>query len=168
MLKLPLISISRGDVTFNDNLFVRKDQNNFPSIVITKRIATSQFNNSERVAFNTKYQVAGGRYKSEEAVYETHEIPYPDFIDLTYTINFWANYVSHVNKFHEKIITEKKTFGRTYNLGSGYNHSVNEIYEIIDSILETGIEPMYNDDLLGEALLPGRITLHPPKNEKRN
>ena len=27
----------------------------------------------------------------------------------------------------------------------------NEIYEIIDSILETGIEPMYNDDLLGEA-----------------
>ena len=103
MLKLPIISINRGDVTFNDNLFVRKDQNNFPSVVITKRIATSQFNNSERVAFNTKYQVAGGRYKSEEAVYETHEIPYPDFIDLTYTINFWANYVSHVNRFHEMV-----------------------------------------------------------------
>ena len=30
MIKLPMISITRGDVTFDDNRYVRKDKNGFP------------------------------------------------------------------------------------------------------------------------------------------
>ena len=60
-------------------------------------------------------------------------------------------YVDDVNRFHEMIINDSRTFGQTYNLGSGKNYSVNEIFEIIESLLQTGIKPDYGDDLLGEA-----------------
>ena len=56
-----------------------------------------------------------------------------------------------VNRFHELIINDNLSFGKTYNLGSGENYSVNEVFEIIESILQTGIEPEYGDDLPGEA-----------------
>jgi nucleoside-diphosphate-sugar epimerase len=38
-----------------------------------------------------------------------------------------------------------------FNLGSGINHSVNQIYRLIASRLGSAIEPIYKADLPGEA-----------------
>ena len=55
-------------------------------------------------------------------------------------------YVDDINRFHEMIINDTRTYGQTYNLGCGINYSINEVFEIIESILKTGIKPDYNDD----------------------
>ena len=60
-------------------------------------------------------------------------------------------YVDDVNRFHEMIISDERTNGKTYNIGSGKNYSVLEIYEAIDNILKTGIKPIFKADLPGEA-----------------
>lgn len=107
MVKLPMISITRGDVTFDDDRYVRKDQNGFPDVTVVKKIATSKFDKSERVPFQEFQLVQTGgntrNYKSNLPVYEVQTIPYPDFINLNYTISFWSSYISHVNKFHEMV-----------------------------------------------------------------
>lgn len=107
MIKLPMISITRGDVTFDDSRYVRKDQNGFPDVAVVKKIATSKFNKSSRVPYQEPYlkNTGGGtrNYQSNLPVYEVQTIPYPDFITLTYTISFWSSYISHVNRFHEMV-----------------------------------------------------------------
>ena len=107
MIKLPMISITRGDVTFDDNRYVRKDKNGFPDVTVVKKIATSKFDKSERVPFQEPYikNTGGGtrNYKRAYPVYEVQSIPYPDFITINYTISFWSSYISHVNKFHEMV-----------------------------------------------------------------
>ena len=106
MIKLPIISISRGDVSFDNERFVRKTENGDPAVTIIKRIAAAQFDPDQRIAFQSKHAVAGGdgpRYSSNAPVYEVQSIPYPDFVNITYTISFWSSYVSHVNKFHEMV-----------------------------------------------------------------
>jgi len=60
-------------------------------------------------------------------------------------------YVDDVNRFHEMLISDERTNGKTYNIGSGKNYSVLEIYEAIDNILKTGIKPIFKPDLPGEA-----------------
>ncbi len=60
-------------------------------------------------------------------------------------------YVDDVNRFHEILLTNKKSYNRVFNIGTGINYSVNEIYSIIDSILKTNIKPIYLEDLPGEA-----------------
>lgn len=60
-------------------------------------------------------------------------------------------HVDDINDFHLKCITDDRTTGKVFNLGSGYNYSINEIYDIISNLLNSDIKPMYKTDLPGEA-----------------
>lgn len=60
-------------------------------------------------------------------------------------------FVDDINEFHEMIIDNTNTFGRTFNLGSGVNYSVNEINSKIQKLLKTNLSPKYKEDMPGEA-----------------
>lgn len=60
-------------------------------------------------------------------------------------------HVDDVNDFHILCLEDDRTIGGTYNLGSGINHSVQDIFEMLEAVLQTGIEPHYASDLPGEA-----------------
>jgi UDP-glucose 4-epimerase len=60
-------------------------------------------------------------------------------------------YVDDVNDFHLLCLRDSRTENETYNLGSGENHSVLEIYEIVSRLLGVRIEPEFKPDLPGEA-----------------
>ena len=60
-------------------------------------------------------------------------------------------YIDDVNGFHDMIMFDERANGKVFNLGSGVNYSVMEIYEAVESILNTGLKPIYEPDLLGEA-----------------
>lgn len=60
-------------------------------------------------------------------------------------------YVDDVNDFHLRCIEDDRTNGHVYNLGSGRNYSVREIYQEIAALIGTSIEPEYRPDLAGEA-----------------
>ena len=61
-------------------------------------------------------------------------------------------HVDDINDFHELCITDERTTGRAFNLGSGVNYSVSEIYSIIASLLGSSVKPEHKPDLPGEAL----------------
>jgi nucleoside-diphosphate-sugar epimerase len=52
-------------------------------------------------------------------------------------------YVDDVNRFHVQCMTDARTDGRVFNLGSGRNHSVREIFEEIRVQLGSELEPRY-------------------------
>jgi nucleoside-diphosphate-sugar epimerase len=60
-------------------------------------------------------------------------------------------YVDDVNDFHLRCIDDERTEGEAYNLGTGVNYSVREIYDEIAVQLGTSIEPEFRPDLPGEA-----------------
>lgn len=60
-------------------------------------------------------------------------------------------YVDDINDFHLQCIADDRTTGQVYNLGSGSNYSVNEIYATIAELLDTDVTPEYRDNLPGEA-----------------
>jgi nucleoside-diphosphate-sugar epimerase len=60
-------------------------------------------------------------------------------------------YVDDVNDFHVRCIENEQTEGEVYNLGTGINYSVREIYDEIAAQLGSTIEPEYRPDLPGEA-----------------
>jgi nucleoside-diphosphate-sugar epimerase len=60
-------------------------------------------------------------------------------------------YVDDVNDFHLRCIGDERTEGETFNLGSGVNYSVREIYDEIAAQLGSTIQPEYRPDLPGEA-----------------
>ena len=60
-------------------------------------------------------------------------------------------YVDDINDFHIKCMEDERTTGKVFNLGSGLNYSVNEIYGIISGLLKTDIRPIYKPDQPGEA-----------------
>jgi len=60
-------------------------------------------------------------------------------------------YVDDVNDFHVRCIEDERTDGEVYNLGTGVNYSVREIYDEIAAQLGSTIEPDYRPDLPGEA-----------------
>lgn len=60
-------------------------------------------------------------------------------------------YVDDVNDFHLLCASDPGTDGGTYNLGSGVNYSVRDIFEAIAALLGTKVEPEYLNDLPGEA-----------------
>jgi nucleoside-diphosphate-sugar epimerase len=60
-------------------------------------------------------------------------------------------YVDDVNDFHVRCIDDERTDGQVYNLGSGANYSVREIFDQIASLLGSNVEPEYRPDLPGEA-----------------
>ena len=61
-------------------------------------------------------------------------------------------YVDDVNDFHLQCINDPRTDGRVFNLGSGVNYSVREIFDTVKKLLNSDIEPIFKPDLLGEAL----------------
>ena len=60
-------------------------------------------------------------------------------------------HVDDINDFHIQIMNNPQTDGEVYNLGSGENYSVNEIYTTIASLLNSNVNPKYLSDLPGEA-----------------
>jgi len=60
-------------------------------------------------------------------------------------------YVDDVNRLHLALIGRTDLAGRTFNVGSGVNYSIKEIYDLIEGQLQTGMAPIYGDDLPGEA-----------------
>jgi len=62
-------------------------------------------------------------------------------------------YVDDVNDFHLLCMRDKRTDNKVFNLGSGKNYSVSEIYKIISEILYTKSKPVYKPDLSGEAFV---------------
>jgi nucleoside-diphosphate-sugar epimerase len=60
-------------------------------------------------------------------------------------------YVDDINDFHLQCMEDERTTGEVFNLGSGANYSINEIYEMIAGLLGSDIHPEYKPDLPGEA-----------------
>jgi nucleoside-diphosphate-sugar epimerase len=60
-------------------------------------------------------------------------------------------YVDDVNDFHLLCLRDSRTDNETYNLGSGENHSVLEIYEMVSRLLGLRRDPEFRPDLPGEA-----------------
>jgi nucleoside-diphosphate-sugar epimerase len=61
-------------------------------------------------------------------------------------------HVDDVNSFHLKLLREPKIKGGTYNLGSGKDYSVLEIFDMIESEIRSGIRPKHMPELPNEAL----------------
>ncbi len=60
-------------------------------------------------------------------------------------------YVDDVNTLHRLILEDHLSSGKVFNVGTGTNYSVTEVYEQIESLLHTGLKPIYKPDLPGEA-----------------
>jgi len=60
-------------------------------------------------------------------------------------------HVDDINDFHIQCMQDSRTDGEVFNLGSGENYSVNEIYSIIANLLDSSVKPVYMPDLPGEA-----------------
>ena len=60
-------------------------------------------------------------------------------------------YIDDVNRFHELLINKGSVTGGTYNIGSGLNYSILEVYEIIKKLINTDVIPEHKPDLPGEA-----------------
>ncbi|MEO8949193.1 MAG: NAD-dependent epimerase/dehydratase family protein [Mucilaginibacter sp.] len=60
-------------------------------------------------------------------------------------------YVDDINEFHILCMEDDRTTGEVFNLGSGVNHSVNDIFEVVANLVGTDIKPNYQNDLPGEA-----------------
>jgi len=60
-------------------------------------------------------------------------------------------YVDDVNDFHLLVLEDPRADGQVFNVGCGINFSVNEIYELIEEQLKSGLRPVSKSDLPGEA-----------------
>jgi UDP-glucose 4-epimerase len=60
-------------------------------------------------------------------------------------------YVDDVNSLHQLLLEDPRSKGRVFNVGSGTNLSINEVYELIEAQLRTGLKPIYQAELPGEA-----------------
>ena len=60
-------------------------------------------------------------------------------------------YVDDINDFHIQCLKDERTNNRVFNLGSGVNYSVNDIYTMITDLLGIHIPPLCKPDLPGEA-----------------
>src|SRR5205085_461960 len=60
-------------------------------------------------------------------------------------------YVDDVNDFHVACIADPRTDNGTFNLGSGQNYSVREIFDRIAVLLHSDLQPQHEADLPGEA-----------------
>jgi UDP-glucose 4-epimerase len=60
-------------------------------------------------------------------------------------------YVDDVNDFHLRAMTDPRTDGRTFNVGSGVNYSVLEIFQLIEGFLQTGLKPVHQAELPGDT-----------------
>ena len=60
-------------------------------------------------------------------------------------------YIDDINDAHLLLIKEDGGDNEVYNVGSGKNYSVNEIYQIIKDLIGADMDPVYKDNLDGEA-----------------
>lgn len=60
-------------------------------------------------------------------------------------------YVDDVNDFHLRTLTDARTDGRVFNVGSGESHSVREIFQLVRALVGSTLEPVYAPDLPAEA-----------------
>lgn len=60
-------------------------------------------------------------------------------------------YVDDVNDLHVVLLENPESCGRVFNVGTGTNLSVNEVFELVEEQLRTGLKPIYQPDLPGEA-----------------
>jgi nucleoside-diphosphate-sugar epimerase len=60
-------------------------------------------------------------------------------------------YVDDVNDLHLVILEDDRAGGKIFNIGSGVNFSISEIYGLTEELLKTGLGPIYKPDLPGEA-----------------
>lgn len=60
-------------------------------------------------------------------------------------------YIDDVNDFHMRCLTDPRTHGGTFNLGSGTDHSINEVLAELQALLDTDLAPHHEPDLPGEA-----------------
>jgi nucleoside-diphosphate-sugar epimerase len=60
-------------------------------------------------------------------------------------------YVDDVNALHLLLLEDSRSKGQVFNVGSGVNYSINDIYRLVKELLQTGLEPIYKPDLPGEA-----------------
>ncbi len=60
-------------------------------------------------------------------------------------------HVDDVNDFHLLCLRDDRVWGKVFNLGTGKNYSVLEIYEMISRLLGVSIPPIFKPDLPGEA-----------------
>lgn len=60
-------------------------------------------------------------------------------------------HVDDLNDFHILAMNDDRTNGGTYNLGTGKNVSILEIYQTIAKLIGTDIQPEFKPDLEGEA-----------------
>jgi nucleoside-diphosphate-sugar epimerase len=60
-------------------------------------------------------------------------------------------HIDDVNDFHLVCVLDGRTTGKVFNVGSGVNYSINEMYQKISRLLGMHIPPAYKSDLPGEA-----------------
>jgi nucleoside-diphosphate-sugar epimerase len=60
-------------------------------------------------------------------------------------------YVDDVNNFHLMCIQDDRTDNEVFNIGSGKNYSINEIYNEIKNLLQSDIEPLFSENFSFEA-----------------
>jgi len=138
MLILPMVSIRRGDVTYNTERFVFQQADGAPRIKISERVAMSNFDANRRVPFDGPHIYSADRRRSDAPVMEIATVPYPDFVTIPYTITFWASYVRHANYFNDKIWQNAYPTDLTYK---GYY-----FYAFIDSGTNENNEENYTDE----------------------
>lgn len=61
-------------------------------------------------------------------------------------------HVDDINDFHLRCLTDERTVGRTFNLGSGESCSVTEILDRVSRLLGVEADPIFAPDLPGEAI----------------
>lgn len=62
-------------------------------------------------------------------------------------------HVDDVNRFHLKILKDPSVRGGTFNIGSGVNYSVLEIFDLIESNVQSGCKPIFKPDQPTEATI---------------
>ncbi|MFM8316532.1 MAG: NAD-dependent epimerase/dehydratase family protein, partial [Deltaproteobacteria bacterium] len=60
-------------------------------------------------------------------------------------------HVDDINRFHLKLLREKAIQGGIYNLGSGKDYPILEIFNKIEAEIRSGLKPMFKPELPGEA-----------------
>lgn len=60
-------------------------------------------------------------------------------------------HVDDVNRFHLMLLREPRLRGGTYNLGSGQDYSIREVYDLIEREIGSGLSPQMKPDLPAEA-----------------
>ncbi len=72
-------------------------------------------------------------------------------------------FVDDVNDFHELCLSDSQTIGKTFNVGSGANHSVLEIYNAISAMLGIDITPEHRADMPGDEAQATLADITPAK-----